>query len=215
MACDMRARADRLQGGQETRLRRSRTLSETPEQEREVALAVRRAKAGDREAVRYLYIRYANNVYGYVRSIVRDDYEAEDITQHVFAKLITVIHRYEPRAVPFSRWILRLAHNASVDYLRANRPVPCEDVRAPDEATDEVAADRLSCLHTALAELSEEQRNVVVLRHVVGLSPGEIAERMGKTESSIHGLHFRARGVLRSHLEELGSAPTTSALAAS
>jgi|SRR5215210_4245494 len=209
MACDMRARADRLQGGESCRLRRSTTLKETPEQEREVALVVGRAKAGDREAVRYLYIRYANNVYGYVRSIVRDDYEAEDITQHVFAKLITVVERYEPRAVPFSRWILRLAHNAAVDYLRANRPMLCDEVRAVDELTDEEAGDRLSSLHSALAELSEEQRNVVVLRHVVGLSPGEIAKRLGKTESSIHGLHFRARGLLRSHLEELGSAPTT------
>ena len=131
--------------------------------------------------MRYLYLRYSNNVYGYVRSIVRDDYEAEDITQHVFAKLMTVINRYEPRAVPFSRWLLRLAHNAAVDYLRSRTALPCEEIRLGREETDEGDADRLGTLMGALATLPEEQRNVLVLRHLVGLTPGEIAERMGKT----------------------------------
>ena len=148
-----------------------------------------------------------------VRSIVRDDYEAEDITQHVFAKLMTVINRYEPRAVPFSRWLLRLAHNAAVDYLRSRTALPCEEIRLGREETDEGDADRLGTLMGALATLPEEQRNVLVLRHLVGLTPGEIAERMGKTESSIHGLHHRGRGVLQAELSELGAAPVTSAKA--
>ena len=67
-----------------------------------VARAVVRAKQGDDDAIRYLYVRFAANVYGYARSIIRDDHEAEDVTQQVFAKLITVIHKYEQRAVPFS-----------------------------------------------------------------------------------------------------------------
>ena len=67
------------------------SLDESPELDRVVAQAVARAKQGDREALRFLYIRYADNVYGYVASIVRDDYEAEDVTQHVFAKLMTAL----------------------------------------------------------------------------------------------------------------------------
>jgi RNA polymerase sigma-70 factor (ECF subfamily) len=47
-----------------------------------------------------------------------------------------------------------------------------------------------------------------VLRHVVGLSPGEIAGRLGRTEPSIHGLHHRGRGALRSALSEMECAPT-------
>ncbi len=209
MGSDMRTRADKLVASSGTRLRRNRTITNSPEEERAVAQAVARAKAGDREAIRYLYLRYANNVYGYVRSIVHDDYEAEDITQHVFAKLITVIDRYEPLAVPFSRWMLRLAHNAAIDYLRACNAIPCEEVRKADEPADEGRGDRSSCLRSALAELSDDQRNVVVLRHLVGLSPGEIAERMDRTESSIHGLHHRARGALRARLEQMESGPVT------
>ena len=86
---------------------------------RVVAQAVARAKAGDQEAFRFLYLRYADNVYGYVRSIVRDDFEAEDVTQHVFTKLITTLPKYEQREVPFAAWILRVARNVAVDHMRA------------------------------------------------------------------------------------------------
>ena len=47
------------------------------------------------------------------------------------------------------------------------------------------------------------------MRHVVGLSPTEIAAQMGKTESSVHGLHHRARGTLRRALTERECAPAT------
>jgi RNA polymerase sigma-70 factor, ECF subfamily len=56
-----------------------------------VSRAIKRAQEGDREALGFLYARYADNVCGYVRSIVHDQHEAEDITQHVFAKLVRVI----------------------------------------------------------------------------------------------------------------------------
>ncbi len=56
--------------------------------DRELADAVARAQAGDNEAIRFLYIRYKDNVYGYVLSFVRDPHEAEDVTQHVFLKLM-------------------------------------------------------------------------------------------------------------------------------
>jgi RNA polymerase sigma-70 factor, ECF subfamily len=71
---------------------RSRT-PDTPHDSEEIGRAVARAKAGDTEALRYLYIRYSDNVFQYVRSIVRDHHAAEDVTQHVFAKLMTSITR--------------------------------------------------------------------------------------------------------------------------
>lgn len=52
-----------------------------------------------------------------------------------------------------------------------------------------------------------------MLRHLVGLSPAEIAERLGKTEGSIHGLHHRARRRLQGRLSELGAAPAAAAAA--
>ena len=54
----------------------------------------------------------------------------------------------------------------------------------------------------------------MVMRHVVGLSPPEIAEHMGRTESSVHGLHHRGRRALQDELARLGSSPSTASLAA-
>ena len=69
--------------------------------------------------------------------------------------------------------------------------------------------DRALSLREALARLPADQREVLVLRHVAGLSPGEIADRLGKTEASIHGLHHRGRSALRAALSELDAAPVT------
>jgi RNA polymerase sigma-70 factor, ECF subfamily len=179
-----------------------------------VPAAVARAKEGDREAVRFLYLRYADNVYSYVRTIVQDDYEAEDVTQHVFAKLLTHIGRYEQRSVPFTAWIVRLAHNAAIDHLRTRRAVLAPEVFGADDRASEREDERSRGLREAIASLPEEQRDVVVLRHVVGLTPGEIADRLGRTESSIHGLHHRGRAALRTELQRLELAPSTLAEAA-
>jgi RNA polymerase sigma-70 factor (ECF subfamily) len=183
------------------------TLNESPEQTRTVRMAVARGKEGDRDAIHYLYVRYSHNVYGYVRSIVHDEHEAEDITQHVFAKLMTVLVKYDERGVPFFGWLLRLAHNAAIDHLRSRRATPAEEVFGAEERADDAVIDRSRVLREALAALPEEQRSVVLLRHVVGLTPGEIASRMGRSESSIHGLHHRGRRALQVELANRDSAP--------
>jgi RNA polymerase sigma-70 factor (ECF subfamily) len=171
--------------------------------------AIARAKQRDPNALHYIYVRYADDVLGYVQSIVRDSYEAEDITHNVFAKLMTAIVKYERRSVPFSAWILRVARNAALDHVRARRMVPCEDVRTSSESSEELGFERVQSLRTALERLPAEQREVLVLRHVAGLSPGEIAERLDKTEGSIHGLHHRGRGALQEALRDLEAAPVT------
>ena len=188
--------------------RSTTTLDESPETLKRTRLAVARAKEGDHEALRYLYVRYSHNIYGYVRSIVRDDHEAEDITQHVFAKLMTSIIKYDDRGVPFFAWLLRLARNVAIDHLRANRLTPTENVLDPDTSSG-INLEHVETVRSALATLPDEQRQVVVLRHVVGLTPAEIADRMGRTESSIHGLHHRGRRALQRELMLLESAPST------
>lgn len=173
--------------------------------------AIARAKEGDTGALQFLYVRYADDVQGYVNSIVRDSHEAEDITQNVFAKLMTAIVKYEQRQVPFSAWILRVARNAALDHVRARRMIPCEEVRTSDEGHEQTGFERSRSLTEALEQLPLDQREVLVLRHIVGLAPGEIAERLDKTEGSIHGLHHRGRGALRAALVELQAAPVTAA----
>src|SRR6476660_1246571 len=67
----------------------------------ELSRVIARAKQGDNDAIHWLYVNYSDNVYGYARSILRDEHEAEDIRQQVFARLITSIGRYEEPSVPF------------------------------------------------------------------------------------------------------------------
>lgn len=188
--------------------RSSTALDESPETRNKTRLAVARAKEGDHDALRYLYVSYSHNVYGYVRSIVRDDHEAEDVTQHVFAKLMTSLVKYDDRGVPFFAWLLRLARNVAIDHLRANRLLPTEEVLDPNAmcGTD---LDHAETVREALATLPDEQRQVVLLRHVVGLTPGEIADRMDRSEGSIHGLHHRGRRALQRELQRLESTPCT------
>ncbi len=121
--------------------RRRTTLDDSPEATRAIRLAIARTKEGDREALRLLYVHYSDNVYGYVCSIVRDEQEAEDLTQHVFMKLMTVIVQYKDHGVPFSGWLLRLARNVALDHLRRRRPTPAEEVFGPDRHADEESHD--------------------------------------------------------------------------
>lgn len=175
-----------------------------------VAQAVRRAQLGDREALGFLYTRYADNVHGYVRSIIRDSHEAEDVTQQVFAKLIHVIGKYEERDVPFFAWILRVARNVALDHLRRQRVIPVEELVASDHGSgDPAGAGRMRDLREALSELPTDQREVLVLRHFAGLTPLEIATRTGRSEGSIHGLHHRGRRTLKAELISRGAAPAT------
>jgi RNA polymerase sigma-70 factor (ECF subfamily) len=207
---ELRAQADDLQGGAtKSGFTVKRKLASSPRDNRVVPLAVARAQAGDREAMRYLYLRYCDHVYSYVCTIVGDEHEAEDVTQQVFAKLLTALAKYEERSSPFASWLLKLAHNTALDHLRTRRVKPCGQVSSVDQSSDDTHGERLECLRTALASLSEAHRNVVVLRHMVGLSPTEIADRTGRTESAIHGLHHRGCRILRDELLRMDSGPCT------
>jgi RNA polymerase sigma-70 factor (ECF subfamily) len=204
----IRREADQIQStGDRSRFHRRRALEHSPTAERLVHAAAARAKDGDTDALRFLYLRYADNVYGYVCSIVRDEHEAEDVTQHVFARLTTALARYEPRVAPFSAWILRVAHNAAIDHMRARRPVPCEDVRSRDVADDHSGRERFADLRLALDALPAEQRDVIVLRFLIGLTPREVAERMGRSEDAVHGLQHRGRRSLRKEMQRIQALP--------
>ncbi len=180
-----------------------------------VRAAIASAQKGDMEGLNFLYARYSSVVLRYVNSVVKNEHEAEDITQNIFLKLFSVIHTYEPRGVPFLGWVLRIARNTSLDHLRARRAIPCEEVPSFGEDLHQVDSERRIDLCWALAQLPEEQRSVLVLRHIHGLSPSEIARVLGKTESSIDGLHHRGRKNIQSMLRDLGAAPVVAKARAS
>jgi RNA polymerase sigma-70 factor (ECF subfamily) len=172
-----------------------------------VSAAIARAKEGDMEGLYFLYVQYGEHVFRYVNSLVKDHHEAEDITQSVFLKLATVIRTYEQRDVPFIAWVLRVARNMALDQMRDHRAIPYEEVAAQVDDHRQIGNERREDLCWALEQLPEEQRTVLILRHVHGFSPPEIAAVLGKTESAIDGLHHRGRKRVQSTLEDLGAAP--------
>ena len=165
------------------------------------------------DALRFLYLRYSDSVFSYVSSIVRDEHAAEDITQTVFSRLSMRLQRYKGGEAPFGTWITRVAHNAAIDYMRAQRLVPSEDVLDHAASHEDVSPDRREALREALATLPSDQREVLVLRFVLGMAAHEIGERLGRTEPAVHALQHKGRRRLRDELVRLQAAPTVQAAA--
>ena len=168
-----------------------------------------RVAMGDRQALANVYARYSHGIYGYIHSIVADRAEAEDITQQVFLKLMTACPRPDRRGGDFGAWLLRVARNAAIDSLRRSRRTLVLDPHewAPARAAPDTEAGR--DLEDALRALSRSQRDVVLLREVLGLSPREAAERLGKTDGAVHMLHHRGRKAMCERLAATGSRPCT------
>jgi RNA polymerase sigma-70 factor (ECF subfamily) len=189
---------------------RSRRAATTPAQDEwRVRKMVAAARAGNRDAMRELYESHARDVHAHVLRILGDVHDADDVTQQVFAKLLTGLDRYQPGGAPFSAWVHRVARNAAIDHLRRRNLELCGEVpeaRSPDGAS---ADEARTSLRTALESLPPAQRDVVVLMDMIGFSPSEIAERLGKTVRSVHGLHYRGRAAARLALDDLGCAPAT------
>ena len=136
----MHAIATRYSGLPEGRFHRRATL-DRDRRPGELAGAIARAKDGDEEALRYLYLRYAHNVYGYARVMLRDEHEAEDVTQQVFARLIDGAGRATRTAARRSpRWLLRDRPQPAIDHIRrADAPTTVPE-RIPRRPTSAAAA---------------------------------------------------------------------------
>ena len=143
----------------------------------------------------------------------RAAHAAEDITQAIFARLPMRLQRYKGGEAPFGAWITRVAHNASIDYMRSQRAVPCEEVHDPHHGCEDVAPERREALRLGLAALPEDQRAVLVLRFVLGMSAEEIGRRLGRTEPAVHALQHKGRRRMREELLRLDAAPTVRAAA--
>jgi DNA-directed RNA polymerase specialized sigma24 family protein len=82
-----------------------------------VKRAITAIKAGDPSALHYLYVRYADDVCAYVKSIVREHGDPARVTQTVFLNLPHAIAGYESRSLSFERWLLRLARDSAVEQV--------------------------------------------------------------------------------------------------
>lgn len=203
----VRRAADRLEAtAARSGYRRRRQLSH-PAGQALVGAAAERAREGDDDALRLLYLLYADNVYGYVLAIVRDEHDAEDITSEVFSRLPRALTRYRSSATPFAAWLLRVARNAALDHLRAQRSVPRAEVHAVTEVAESSGFERRADLRAAFASLPPDQRQVMLLRLVAGMSPNEVAEELGRSVDAVHALQHRARRRMRRELTQRGWAP--------
>ena len=208
----VRRAADRLEAtAARSGYRRRRQLVLPPDAGALVAAATEQARAGDDDALRLLYLLYADNVFGYVVAIVRDEHDAEDITSEVFARLPRALSHYRAGATPFAAWLLRVARNAALDHLRAQRSVPLAEVHASGETAELLARERLEGLRAAFAALPDDQRQVMLLRLIAGLTPAEVAEQMDRSIDAVHALQHRARRRLQAELTQLGWAPRAAA----
>lgn len=175
----------------------------------EVADLVRRAVAGDASAFGALYDRYLERVYRYVYYRVASAEEAEDLTEEIFLKAWEAIGRYREQGVPFSAWLMRLAHNHVVDHFRTRRTtMPLAETlpaRTPDP--EHTAEQRLAteAVLQAMQGLTSEQQQVLLLRFVEELDHSEIAAIMGKNEGAVRALQFRGLAALRALLARDGA----------
>jgi RNA polymerase sigma-70 factor (ECF subfamily) len=185
--------------------------TEPPDREVEgsfVLGAVDRAMDGDPDAMGLLYQRYSTNVYGLVRSIVRDEHEAEDITQQVFLKLLTSLNTFRPARGSFEGWLLRIARNAALDHLRRRPPVPVAETFAQETPAPDTRSSSTESISAAIERLPVRQRQVVVLIRL-GLSASETARAMELSEGAVYLLRHRARRRLCQELTALGIGPAT------
>ncbi len=161
------------------------------------------AKAGDAEAFGRIFDHFHEPVHRYVAARVRRPSDAEDLAQLVFVKALEALPRYEQRGVPFGGWLFRLARNVVIDHIRTHREhveldalTERPDQQAGPEA-QVLARQEMDAVAAALAELTDEQRDVIALRFFAGLSAREAAVAMGKQEGTVRGIQFRAVAALR------------------
>jgi RNA polymerase sigma-70 factor (ECF subfamily) len=150
----------------------------------------------DPDAFGQLYELYIDRIgrYIYYKVGLRED--AEDLTEQVFLKAWENAQGFRGEPGQFPVWIYRLAHNLVIDYRRTHKQTTelhefIEDSRPLPE---EIVGARLDneMLQAAIAKLTDEQQQVVILRFIHGLPHAQVANIMGKNEVAVRGIQYRA-----------------------
>ncbi|MDT3415665.1 RNA polymerase sigma-70 factor (ECF subfamily) [Brevibacillus aydinogluensis] len=146
-----------------------------------------------------LYDEYFDRVNRYLRCRVQNPWDADDLTTTVFLKALEKFDQYS-RTSPFASWIFRIAHNTYVDFMRKNRefPVDQDDLLGgePDDTwqpeRQALTNEEIRLLRDRLDKLTQDQRDVLTLRYFADLKISQVAEVLGKTESSVKMISYRA-----------------------
>jgi RNA polymerase sigma-70 factor (ECF subfamily) len=172
--------------------------------------AVRRARAGDREAFRVLVERHQGRAYRLALRVLRDEEGARDVVQDAFLKAWGSLDRFEGRS-GFYTWLYRIVMNLCLDRRRRRQtrrevewseaadaegaalaPALSDPGAAPDEALDRSQLRGL--VARAIAELPDDARRTIELREIDGLSYQEIAQALGIPKGTVMSrLHYARR----------------------
>ena len=156
---------------------------------------------GDPAAARTLTLRLTPRVLGYAARILGDRAEAEDMAQEAMLRLWRIAPEWRQGEAKVTTWLYRIVTNLCTDRLRARKrrsATPLDD--APEVADDSaggeaslIAADRMTALENALAQLPDRQRQAVVLRHIEGLTNPDIAAVMDIGIEAVESLTARGK----------------------
>ncbi|MEX0800289.1 MAG: sigma-70 family RNA polymerase sigma factor [Dehalococcoidia bacterium] len=164
---------------------------------------VQRAQALNEEALATIYATYYPRIYNYAYLHIGEVHTAEDLASDVMLKVLESIQKYQFKGAPFSAWVFRIARNRLVDLHRrrkrrgeVNLTEPLAALQISPQALAERALDR-GQLQLALKYLTEEQRQVIVLKFIQGFDNASIARILKRSEGAIKSLQHRALNSLR------------------
>jgi RNA polymerase sigma factor (sigma-70 family) len=171
---------------------------------RELA-AIQRCQKGDVDAFTELYDIYIKRIYDFIYYRTSHKETAEDLTSVTFTKAFQNINSYRSSAGLFSSWLFRIARNTVIDHMRTAKPTVDLDAASNARSKDDVAGeaevkDQLNQVKKYLANLNEEQRDIVVMRLWDELSYAEIAELTGKTEGNCKVIFSRVMQKMQKEL---------------
>jgi RNA polymerase sigma-70 factor (ECF subfamily) len=179
--------------------------AETPARE-DISLEwelVRQAQSYDDDAIRALYEKYYPKIYNYAFMQLGDVHTAEDLASDVMLKMIESINSYKFRGLPFGAWVFRIARNRLIDLHRRRKrrgEVDLSETLSTALANPQALAERAlerGQLQIALKHLTDEQRQVIVLKFIEGYDNRSVGKIMGRSEGAIKSLQHRALGALR------------------
>ena len=167
------------------------------------------ARAGDEAALAELYNLYFPRVYRYILARMGNPYDAEDLTEEVFLRVIDAIERFQWREAPFSAWLFRIAHNAVISQRRKEgargRSTPLSEALPMNSQGPEETVEKRLVLNEvmkAAETLPEAQRRVISLRFAAGLTVAETARAMDKGEGNVKVIQHKAIAKLREMLAQ-------------
>lgn len=164
---------------------------------------IRRAQALEEEALAALYQTYYPKVYSYAFLHLGDVHAAEDLASEVMLKVLESLRSYRFKGLPFAAWVFRIARNKLIDLHRRRRrrgEVSLGEALSATLANPQALAERTlerGQLQVALKYLTDEQRQVIVLKFIEGLDNASIARILDRSEGAIKSLQHRALNALR------------------